>query len=62
MVEKSKRDILLQKLKNASLTSSEKSQLRKILEYERILKQNNNDTWGALVIVGILSKLGKTKK
>ena len=57
MVEKSKRDILLQKLKKGNLNSSEKSDLRKILEYERIVKQNNNDTWGALVIVGILSKL-----
>lgn len=57
MVKQSKRDILLQKLKKRSLSSSEKSDLRKILEYERLLKQNNNDIWGALVIVGILSKL-----
>jgi len=62
MVEKSKRDILLQKLKKGGLNSSDKSKLRKILEYERLLKQNNNDTWGALVIVGILSKLEKAKK
>jgi len=57
MVKQLKRDILLQKLKKGSLNSSDKSELRKILEYERILKQNNNDTWGALVIVGILSKI-----
>ena len=57
MMGKTKRDILLQKLKKGSINSTEKSELRKILEYERFLKQNNNDTWGALVIVGILSKL-----
>jgi len=59
MTLENRRTLLLKKMKATSLKKPEKSELKKLLLMEKKTKELQNDTWGALVIVGLLYFLEK---
>jgi len=62
MIDQTKRFAqLLTKWKRHKITKQDKQELRKLLEKDRQFRESVSDLWGALIDIGLLYFLSKTK-